>query len=184
MRRIGLAVVLLACVLVTIAGHEDLDAVLVAWFAFLLYLALCSEPLRRVVPTAHVTRAIAGVYVVAALLCVGFLFTVPMVTYGGPGLPTASVLSRAVGVTSLSAHAASLSSDVSWTCFALALLATMTLWGQVARLARRSEWKAIDHAVGDGSFATGATLQEPLGTSVTRPAESRAVRLHKEQRQG
>lgn len=132
--------------------------------------------MRRVLRDARVTWTTAAVYLATALFCIGIVFSMPVTdltrTYGG----TASVFSLAAGTDNLSPHGRVVFLDLTWMLFGLMAISTLSLWYEIMRLARRTEWKSIDHAAGDGAFLAGATLREPLGTSVTRPAEIRGRR--------
>ncbi len=173
-RHVGAAVVLLVCVAGTVVGRAGLTHVLGLWFAALMYLAFCMEPVRRIRKRARVTWALATTFVFVTLCCVGFASCLP-VNETGPG--TYSLVSRAFGVGALSGAAQDRFLTATWLCFAGVAIGTLALWYEVLRLARRSEWRSIDHGVGDGSFLTGATLQNTAGgTGVTRPVHSRPAR--------
>ena len=176
-RRAGLGAVGVAAAAGIAVGRWDLaSAITLDVLVLVAYLTFCGEPIRRVIRTERVPWGLAGTYLATALAVVGFLFALPRREFRGGGEHTASVLSRLLGVDDLSAAAAGAYATATWVLFGLATLGTLALWGQVLRLARATRWRAIDHTVGDGSLATGATLAEPLGTSVTRPATGRPPR--------
>jgi hypothetical protein len=169
LRHVGASAILLTCIAGTVIGRQDLTHVLLIWFGAVLYLACCLEPLRRVIRDASVTWALAATFVFATVCCIGFACCLPADADSGPG--SFSLASRVVGVDSLSDAGRSGFLTATWLFFAGLVISTLALWYEVLRLARRSEWRAIDHTSGDGSLLTGATLQQPAGgTSVTRPA--------------
>ncbi len=172
-RRAGLLFVVAACVLATVAARHDATIVTLAWVVFFFYLAFCAEPLRRVVRTADVTWATTATYLLTAALCVTVIFCLPVTSYRGVRTADVSVLGLLTGHAELSEHVAQRYADATWLLAGALAVGTLALWYQVLRLARRTEWRSINHHVGDGAMLTGATLQEPVGTSVTRPVEQR-----------
>jgi hypothetical protein len=168
-RHVGAALVLAACVAGTVVGRHDSTHVLLVWFGGVLYLAFCMEPLRRVRKVARVSWDLATTFLVVTSCCIGFAACLPAQADTGSG--SFSLLSTAFGDGNLSDAAHDRYLSATWLCFAGLALGTLALWYQVLRLARRSEWRAIDHTAGDAALLTGATLQQPAGgTSLTRPA--------------
>lgn len=143
-RRCGIALVLVSCAVATAVNHGELLRVMVDWLAFALYVFCCAEPLRRVRRGARTSRTLLATYVVVTLACVGYVFLAPVTYYDGARIVQVSVAARLARVDSLSDAAAQRSSDLGWLAFAVVALGTLTLWSEVLRLARRSEWHAID----------------------------------------
>lgn len=172
-RHVGGAVVVGACIAASVVARHDGDHVSIVWIAGLFYLAFCMEPVRRVLREARLDWTAAAVYLATAFFCIGAVFSMPVTDYASARAGSSSVLSLVGGNDDLSSHAQGVYTDLTWVFVALMAIGTLVLWYRIMQLARRTEWKAIDHTVGDGAFATGATLQQPLGSSVTRPAEPR-----------
>lgn len=176
-RHIGAAVVLVFGVVATVLARRDLTHVLLVWFAALLYLAFCMEPMRRVLRNATVTWTLATIFVFDTLCCVGFASCLPADADTGSG--SFSLASLVFGNDRLSDTAQARYFAATWLCFAGLAIGTLALWYQVLRLARRSEWKSIDHSTGDASFLADTSLRRSRsGTSVTRAAQPRPTRSH------
>jgi len=177
LRRVALCGVTASCTIATVVNHDDAFVVAVDWFSFVLYLALCAEPMRRVVRDARVSWPTASVYIGTALSGTAGLLCLPVSYYSAEGHVRVATIARLFGIARFDDAAATAPwSTASWMFICLALIGAMTLWALIARLARTSRGQAIDHTRGDGSLATWATLGAPLGTSVTRP-ESESSRI-------
>jgi hypothetical protein len=166
--------VLVAGTIATIANHDDAFLVIGDWFPFVLYLTLCAEPMRRVVRDQRVSWPTAVVYLGTSVFGTAGLLCLPVSYYGSDGYVRVAAIARVVGIDRFTSAAASVPwSTASWLFTLTALAGAVTLWGLIARLARTSRGQAIEHSAGDATLATWATLDAPLGTSVTRPAPER-----------